>query len=58
MFCSRNVNDRIGRLHERSLRIACDDYTSSFEQLLEMDQRNLSAPATEMYKDSYDLLIC
>ena len=49
------VNNRINRLHKWSLRIANDDYTSSFEQLIEKDnttnnhQQNLNTLATEMY---------
>ena len=56
MFSSRNINSKI-----RSLKIANEDYTSCFEQLLEIDgftnihQRNLRAPATEMYKVSNNL---
>ena len=47
MFCSRKLNHKINRLHERALRIAYADYTSSFEDLLIKDgtvtihQRNL-----------------
>ena len=61
MFCSRSLNNRINRLHERCLRMAYDDYTSSFEQLLEKDdttnihQLNLKTLATEMYKVSKNL---
>ena len=47
MFCSRKLNNKINRLHERGLRIAYEDYVSSFEELLIKDgsvtihQRNL-----------------
>ena len=34
MFCSRSLNHKINRLHERSLRIAYNDYTTAFEYLL------------------------
>ena len=34
MFCSRKSNNRINRIHERAMRIAHDDYESTFEQLL------------------------
>ena len=34
MFCSRTLNHRINRLHERALRIAYDDYLSDFEEHL------------------------
>lgn len=61
MFCSRNLNHKINRLHERALRIAYKDYESSFYELLEKDctvtihQRNLRALAIEMYKISHNL---
>ena len=37
MFHSRNLNNKINRLHERCLRAIYNDKTSSFEQLLEND---------------------
>ena len=37
MFCSRNSNQNINRLHEKALRLVHDDYSSSFETLLERD---------------------
>ena len=37
MFCSRNMNNRINRIHERSLRIVYNDFTSTFSELLEKD---------------------
>ena len=37
MFCGRNLNNRINYLHERSLRIVYNDYESSFQELLELD---------------------
>ena len=58
MFCSRKLNNKINRLHERALRIAYADYVSSFEELLAKDdsvtihQRNLKVLAVEMYKIS------
>ena len=58
MFCSRKLNSKINRLHERALRIAYADYVSSFEELLAKDdsvtihQRNLKVLAVEMYKIS------
>ena len=45
----------MNKLHERALRIAYDDYCSSFEELLNMvgsltiHQHNLRALAVEMY---------
>ena len=34
MFHSRRINNRINRLHERSLRLTYNDYNSSFKDLL------------------------
>ena len=56
MFHSRNLNNKINRLHERCLRVIYNDKTSRFEQLLENDNsvsihhRNIQALAVEMYK--------
>ena len=49
-------NNKINRLHERCLRLICNDKKSSFEELLEIDSsasvhdRNFRAFATEIYK--------
>ena len=37
MFCSQKLNNKKNRLHERALRIAYEDYVSSFEELLLKD---------------------
>ena len=56
MFYSRNLNNKINKLHERCLRVIYNDKTSSFEQLLENDNsvsihhRNIQTLAIEMYK--------
>ena len=56
MFCSSSLTHKINRLHERSLRIAYNDYTATFEDLLAkaktvtIHQRNLRVLAIEMYK--------
>ena len=56
MFHSRALNNRINKLHERSLRIVYNDNTSSFTDLLQKDnsvsvhQRNIQILLTEMYK--------
>ena len=56
MFHSRNINNKINKLHERCLRVIYNDKTSSFEQLLENDNsvsihhRNIQTFAIEMYK--------
>ena len=56
MCHSRKLNNRINRIHERSLRIVYNDYVSSFKELLERDksvtihEKNLQYLAIEMYK--------
>ena len=56
MFHSKQINNRINRLHERSLRITYNDYHSTFQDLLIKDksvsihQRNLQVFATLLYK--------
>ena len=56
MFCSRSMNNRINRLHERALRVVYNDYVNSFESLLVRDgsvsilHRNIQRVALEMYK--------
>ena len=56
MFCSRNANNKINKLHERALRIVYDDYNSKFEELLTKDgsftihQQNIQTLAIEMFK--------
>ena len=56
MFHSRTLNNRINRIHERAIRLAYNDYKSSFEFLLQLDNsvtihvRNLQLLSTEMYK--------
>ena len=56
MFHSRNRNNKINRIHERSLRITYNDKPSSFQNLLEKDDsviihhRNIKILATETYK--------
>ena len=37
MFCGRSFDKKINTLHERALRIAYNDYTSSFNALLDKD---------------------
>ena len=56
MFHSRTLNNKINKLHERSLRLVYNDQVSSFLELLDMDksftihERNLQSLAIEMYK--------
>ena len=56
MFHSKMLDHRINRIQERALRISYKDYSSTFAQLLELDNpvtihiRNLQILATEMFK--------
>ena len=56
MFHSRKLNSRVNKLDERELRIVCQDYASSFTELLEKDNsttihnRNVQLLATELFK--------
>ena len=56
MFHSRDLNNRINRLHERALRLVYKNNNLTFEELLKKDKsfsihhRNLQKLATEMYK--------
>ena len=56
MFHSRELNNRINRIHERALRLVYQDNSLSFAQLLEKDnsviihQINLQVLATEVFK--------
>ena len=56
MFHNRTLNNKINKLHERALRLAYDNDSSSFNELLDLDNSmtahhlNLQKLATEMYK--------
>ena len=56
MFCSRQSNNLINEIHERSLRISYKDQKTSYHNLLEthneltIHQRNLQVLMTEIYK--------
>ena len=56
MFSSRQSNNLINKVHERSLRLITNDENSSFETLLQnnkditVHQRNLQILMTEVYK--------
>ena len=56
MLHSRTMNDKINRLHERSLKIVYSDQSSTFEELLERDKtfsihhKNIQSLAIEIYK--------
>ena len=61
MCCSRSLNNKIDRLHQRSLRIVYSDKTSDFSKLLEKDgsvsfhYQNIRQLAIEMFKVSKGL---
>ena len=61
IFHSRKLNHRINSIHERTLRVAYQDYKSTFLELLQRDnsitihQRNLQVLATESFKTKNDL---
>ena len=61
MYCSRTMNTKINRIHERALRLVYQDYASTFEELLMQDNslcfhhRNIHQVAIEMYKVKNDL---
>ena len=57
MYChSRKLNNRINLIHERGLRMVYEDYTSTFEELLQKDgsvtihHRNIQLVAVAMFK--------
>ena len=61
MFHNRTLNNKINKLHERALRLVYNNSTSSFDDLLSMDNsfsihhRNLQKLAIEMYKVKHSL---
>ena len=61
MFCSRTMNSKINRIHERALRLVYQDYDSTLEELLCKDKslcfhhRNIHQVAIEMYKVKHEL---
>ena len=56
IFHGRKLNNNISRMHEKCLRMVYNDNTSSYEELLEIDNsvsvhhRNIQILATELYK--------
>ena len=56
MFHSRKINNQINKLHQRALKLAYNDKSSSFRELLERDksviipERNIQVLLTEMFK--------
>ncbi|XP_057299382.1 uncharacterized protein LOC130630003 [Hydractinia symbiolongicarpus] len=56
MFCNRTTNNSINRIHSRALRVITNDYSSSFQDLLDktgtvsVHHRNLIILLKELYK--------
>ena len=61
MFCSRTSNNRINRLHERSLRVLYMDEDNDFSSLLKMNRditihhRNIQVLILEVFKIKHGL---
>ena len=61
MFHNRSLNNKLNKLHERSLRMVYDDDKSSFQDLLSRDgaytihERNIQSLAIECYKASRNI---
>ena len=61
MYCQRRSNNLINKIHERALRIAYNDYVSSFDTLLEKDesvtfhQKNVQSLCLEIYKTTQNV---
>ena len=61
MFHGKGVNSKINHIQERALRIAYQDFTSSFAELLINDnsvsihQRNLQVLVTEIYRTKMNI---
>ena len=63
LTCSRKSNNKINKLHERSLRIVNNDYESTYEELLShnncfsIHDLNIHCLAAEIYKVANDLSV-
>ena len=61
MFRDRETNNRINRIHEKSLHLAYDNYESNFQTRLEKDNsmsihdKDLQLLLTEIYKTIHSL---
>ena len=61
MFHSRELNNKINRIHCRALRIVYQDNSSTYESLLERDksftihERNIQTLGIELYKVAYGI---
>ena len=60
MFHSRKLNHHVNSIREKALRVTCQDYKSTFLELLEKDnsvtthQLNSQVLATEILKAKYE----
>ena len=61
MFCSRQTNNMINKIHERALRIVLNDHISDFETILRhmnditIHHRNIQTLMIELFKINHDL---
>ena len=61
MFCSRQTNNMINKIHERALRIVLNDHISDFETMLlnmndiTIHHRNIQTLMIELFKAKYEL---
>ena len=61
MFCSRQTNNMINKIHERALRIVLNDHISDFETIFRnmtdvtIHHRNIQTLTIELFKIKYDL---
>ena len=61
MFHDRHINNKVNKIHERAVRIACKDSHSGFESLLERNnsvsrhQRNLQLLLVEIFETKENL---
>ena len=61
MFCSRQTNNMINKIHERALRIVLNDHISDFETMLcnindiTIHHRNIQTLMIELFKIKHDL---
>ena len=56
MFCGKMTNNKVNSVHKRALRVLLNDYTSSFEELLNIKEevtiheRNLQKLVLKVYR--------
>ena len=61
MFCSRQTNNMINKIHERALRVVLNDHFSDFETMLlnmndiTINHRNSQSLIIELFEIKYDL---